>query len=379
MKIIIPTVFIFLVLSCSKSSTDPTPATSFTVQVNDGIGSGTYKADELVYIFSSPTSASQVFDKWTGDVAQLETPNEWRSAVKTLVANVTFTATYKTITPITFTNVTINGSPVYYNIPSTYRGIILLFHGTGGSAVGWTASSSENLEFSKYAVANGYGVVITESKDRVNKVWDVAATGSVDVANIDFILNKLKTDGVIATGKPLYGLGMSQGGGFCSLISVLKNYNASALYCVPGIDQVFNQTTVPTIWNLASKDATQEPNRNSNAKANYDKLVGRGIAASINTNNPAPLYSERFTFLTNVNATASTEIYNGLKSGGYIDAKGFFNLDPEVSSAWKTSVPIAYQTAAYIPNIEDQLYVSYTQHKFYKDANFKTIDFFNKH
>jgi hypothetical protein len=379
MKPTILLLFTIFIASCSKRSTDPIPTTTFTVLVNGGVGSGTYKMEDNVFIFSNPASSSQVFDKWTGDVALLENPNEWRSPVKTLTSNVTFTATYKTITPIVFTNVTINSSSVYYHIPSSYKAIILLFHGTGGSAVGWTASSSENLEFCKYAVASGYGLVITESKDRLNKLWDVSATASVDVANIDVILNKLQTDGVIAAGKSFYGVGMSQGGGFCSLISALKKYKASALYCVPGLDQVFAQTTVPTIWNLASKDVTQEPARNANAKANYDKLIARGIAASINTNAPSPLYPSRFALLTNVNDAASTEIYNELKSGGYIDAKGFFNIDPEVSNTWRTSVPVAYQTAAYIPDIEDQLYVSYTQHKFYKDANFRTIDFFNIH
>jgi hypothetical protein len=379
MKNISLVLLMITLISCSKSSTDPTPVTSFTVQINGGVGSGTYKPDDAVFIFSDAAASSQVFDKWTGDVSQLQNFNEWRTSVKTLASNLTVTATYKTITPITFTNLIINSSQVYYHVPSTYKGVIILFHGTGGSAKGWTAASSENLEFSKYAAASGYALVVTESKDRTNKLWSTTPTGNVDIANIDIILSTLQTNGVIAASKPLYGLGMSQGGGFCSLISALKNYKAAALYCVPGLDQVFTQSTVPTIWNLASKDVTQEPSRNTNAKANYDKLVGRGIAASYNVNDPSPLYASRFTFLINVNTTASTEIYNSLKNAGYIDAKGFFTLDPEVNTAWQSALPVAYQTAAYVPDLEDQLYVAYTQHKFFKDANFRTIDFFNQH
>ena len=134
---------ILLAILSSCQSSDPTPAAppatnqTFTLTVNNGDGSGTFTTGDTAYIFSNPTTSTQVFDKWTGDVTALTNPNEWRTTLTMPSTNINVTATYKTISPINFTNVVINGSQVYYYVPATYRGIIIPFHGAGGNATGW--------------------------------------------------------------------------------------------------------------------------------------------------------------------------------------------------------------------------------------------------
>lgn len=377
--------FIALLSGCGQSvpalkppTAQPPGSVPPVLTVNAGAGAGTYKNGDMAFIFANPPGSTQVFDRWTGDTAGLVSPNEWRTSLTVPASNVTLTATYKMVAAINFTNLSINGSQVYYFVPSAYRGIVLPFHGATGSASGWVTGQLENQNFVRYAAANGYAVVVTESKDRVNKVWDASGPNSVDIANIDTILGSLQSSGIIAPGKPLYGVGMSQGSGFLSLISSVKGYKAAALYCLGGIDQVFNTSTVPTIWNMAQQDITEDPNRLVTAQANYNKLQARGIPSVYYVNQPAPLYPTRFTIIPGINANGSTAIYNALKSAGYVDAKGcYLTLDPRVSQAWYSSVPAPYNTPAYIPGIEDQLYVAFTQHKFYKDSNFRTIDFFN--
>ena len=272
--------------------------------VNNGEGSGNYNVGDTAYIFSNPVSNTQIFDKWTGDISALTSPNEWRTTLKMPLANVNVTASYKTIAPINFTNVVINGSQVYYYVPATYRGIIIPFHGAGGSAVGWTTSKGiDNLEFLRYAAVNGYAIVVTESKDRINKQWDASGVASVDIANIDVIISSLQTSGILTAGKPFYGVGMSQGSGFLSLISYVKNYKAAALYCLGGIDQVFNITTVPTIWNMAKMDITEDPNRLVTANANYQKLQARTIPSSYYVNEPSPIFPNRLTIVPGIAAS----------------------------------------------------------------------------
>lgn len=367
---------------CKKTTVDTTPpptSTTFSVTVNNGVGSGTYNVGDTVYIFANPASSTQVYDKWTGDVATLISPNEWRTTFVMPATNINLSATFKTTIPISFTNVVINGSQVYYYVPPTYRGIIIPFHGAGGNATGWVGPlGNDNFEFVRYAIANGYAVVVTESKDRVNKVWDASGVSSVDIANIDVILNNLTTNGIIASGKPFYGVGMSQGSGFLSLISFVKNYKAAALYCLGGIDQVFNSSTIPTIWNMALKDVTEDPNRLITANANYQKLQNRSIPSVYYVNQPSPLYASRFTAIPGIDLNGSTSIFNALKNAGYINAKNFFTADPRLSQAWYTTVPAPYNTNAFIPKIDEIMYVAFTQHKFYKDCNFRTIEFFNR-
>lgn len=129
---------------------------------------------------------------------------------------------------------------------------------------------------------------------------------------------------------------------------------------------------------MAAKDLTEDPNRLTTASANYNKLLSRSIPCAYYVNNPTPIYPAIFTFITGIDLAGSTAIYNALKNGKYLDSKGFFNTDPRLSSAWQSVVPAPYNTAAYLAHIDDQIYVSFAQHKFYKDSNFRTIDFFNR-
>ena len=378
---------IYLLQSCSSSSNDsgnggtvpiiPVQNT-YSLTVNNGDGSGTISNGTVTTIYSNSPTATQVFDKWIGDVASLASPNEWKTTLTMPSSNVNVTATYKTVTNFTFTNVVINGSQVYYYVPPVYRGIILPFHGATGSATGWTSTQLENVNFCRYAAANGYALVITESKDRVNKVWDASGVNSVDIANIDIIISSLESSGIIIANKPKYGVGMSQGSGFCSLISFVKNYKASALYCLGGIDQIYNSSTIPTIWNMALKDITEDPNRLTTANANYQKLQQRSIPSQYYVNQPTPLNENRFTFIPGISSAGSLSIFNALKGAGYLDSNNYFNTDPRVSSNWQSAIPAPYNTAAFVPGIDDQMFVVYTQHKFYKDSNYRTISFFNQ-
>jgi hypothetical protein len=128
---------------------------------------------------------------------------------------------------------------------------------------------------------------------------------------------------------------------------------------------------------MASNDVTDDPNRQITAFANYNVLKSRGIAVQYYVNTPTPLYASRFDIIPSVTSTASTNIYNALKTGGYLNSKGFFNVDPAVNSAWQSVIPAPYNPLALQP-IGDQLYVAYAQHKFYKDSNYRTISFFNQ-
>ncbi len=370
---------LFLITSCSKQlqNTTPTPQATYSLTVSYGSGSGQYATGDTTYVFSDPPTTTQVFDGWAGDTANLVSPHEWRSAVKMPALNIRVTATYKTVPSITFTNTVINGSQVYYYIPTNYRGIILPYHGTGGSAVNWAAGQAENMAFCKYAAANGYAIVITESKDRVNKKWDLSQTGNVDIANVDAILKSLQTTGVVAVGKPLYGVGMSDGSAFCSVITYLKGYKAGALFCYGGIQKVFPLSSVPIIWNMATMDITDDPNRQTSAVANYNVLKGRGIPCTYYVNEPTPIYADRFSVNQGIGSNGSASIYNALKGAGYLNTKGFLKTDPAVDASWQAIIPAPYNTLAQ-QAIEDQLYVAFAQHKFYKDSNYRTIAFFNR-
>jgi len=373
---------VLLLAACTKNSstTTPQPApTTATVQVTNGYGSGTATIGDSVFVWSNPPAAGTVFDKWTGDVNGLKYPNEWKSKVKVPANGLTLTATYKTTVAFGFVAETINGGQVYYYAPANYKGVILPFHGASGNASGWIGTNVENENFVRYAVANGYAVVIAESQDRTNKRWSNAATNNPDITAINAVLANLKQRGILTNQTNLFGVGMSQGSGFCSLITALNGYKAGALYCVPSISAVFDQSTVPILWNISRNDVTEEPTRLTDSYANFKKLAGRGIRAEFYVNEPSPVYPERFTFIPGVDVSTSNQIYTDLKNGGQLDATDYVKTNPRQSDAWKTVLSAAIAgNKALVGNIEDQLFVCYTEHKFHKDANARTIAFFDK-
>ncbi len=369
----------FALSNCTSRDSLVAPPTldSISVTVGGGFGSGRYKVGDTIFVWSNPPAINQVFDTWSGDANMLNDKNEWRAFFVASTANVSLMAKYKSFPAFTFIAEMINGSEVFYYVPTNYRGIIIPFHGKGGAAQSWVNKQEENSNFTRYAVANGYAVVITESVDRINRQWQIS-TNSVDVNNIDAILSHLANRGIISLSKPIYGVGMSQGGNFCSAISYQKNYKAASIYCIPGRDAVFTLSNVPTLWNMAQNDITEEPTRLVNAQTNFSVLRSRGVVASYAVNPPTPLYPERFTIISGIDVAGSTSIFRALQANGYINAKGYLTIDVHTNAIWRSVIPMAYQTSTYLNSIEDQLTVCYAQHNFYKDANYRTIAFFNQ-
>lgn len=86
-------VLAMFVSACSqKAPTAPTAQSSFILTVNDGTGSGNYSPGTVVNIVANAPPAGQVFDIWTGPVANATAP---ATTVTMPSGNVTVRATYK--------------------------------------------------------------------------------------------------------------------------------------------------------------------------------------------------------------------------------------------------------------------------------------------
>ncbi len=82
------------------------------------------------------------------------------------------------------------------------KGVLLCFHGAGGSAKGWTRG--ENYNYLMHFKNKGYSFICPSSK---TKQWS-----TYDIKKVNDILNKLK----IPAHKKLFVVGHSNGGGFAS-------------------------------------------------------------------------------------------------------------------------------------------------------------------
>jgi len=380
--------FLFLLISlfCSLALAEP-----FTLTVVNGSGSGTYESSSLVYIFANPhenpDAASRepptvdapvrIFDRWIGDtsgVADVFSPDT------TLVmpqATITITAQYQDTPRWT-------PPAVWSYFPPDYDKVIFLFHG-GGSYAANVVTNSEISRFIDAAAARGYGVVALDSYkrsiDNILETWDSALSvaDNLDMQRVAALRNELIDQGTMRATDPLYLFGVSGGGMFASLFSQQEVQNeldftvkATALMVSPGYSQVMVSTssTVPTIFLLAQND-TAIPN--AQAVENFNFLVSRGIPSQLWINSPSPVYPERFWRINHLSRTDSENIYNALKTGGYLDENDFLLNNPAYSD-WRIVIPSQY--AGYLEGISDQLWVAYAEHMAISSFSGKILDFF---
>src|SRR5262249_5032358 len=118
------------------------------------------------------------------------------------------------VTPVTPkpppTPSTFEGFDVVSYVPAHPKGLVYLFHGTGGSAD--FATKVDTVDVLNRFVADGYGYVSTSSTERTgNKRWlqsDPSLTTNPDLARLTRLQQHLVDTTGVTSSTPLVGIGM---------------------------------------------------------------------------------------------------------------------------------------------------------------------------
>lgn len=396
-------ILILTFASCKKSpdANGPTPTTtdSFKLVVNNGYGSGIYKAGDTVHIFTSHYSTNQLFDKWSGDVSILNAPDEWHTWFIMPAKNVTITGSAKNITPFTLQYETIRGKdrmkPVYSYFPAGRKGIVYLLHGTNGNAAN-IAGDYEWQQLIKELVNDNFAVIITEAEEATTRVdangdgklrWYLLpadTVANVDYANIRIITDTFYNRGVTDRSRPRYSIGMSDGGFFSATLSYLYHFKAGVQYCAQGSPGVMQITTIPTQFCMMANDNNPSVGTAGNAEAlsNFNSLNQRGICSKYFINQRSPIYPERFARSGAISTTQSVSIFNELKSKGYIDDHNYYIGYSDVFQNAFQSNPASFPVInSLTPGqqlfVLEQINTSVADHLIYSDYDKATVRFLN--
>lgn len=361
-----------------------------SLTVTQGSSSGQVAAGSTVHVWADPAGPDQVFDGWTGDVAGLDDPESASARLLMPAGTVHLTATYRSSpawTPVLDTQATIpalsSSVQAWSYFPSSPLGVVLLFHGRGGSGSNWF-SNAENLILARDVVADGLGIVALDSNDRVIKEWDVTlSAANVDFQNVNAALDAFIARGLMGATTSIYCLGTSNGGSMSPRVALWlstqsspRPARASAVYIAESQAIIMGNTNIPNTWGLARNDGTGVTIQG--AQDNFGILSGRGIDALFWINEPSPVYPERFWRISGLTADDSRTIQASLKSAGYLDAQDYFVGDPTLTGpgTWTDAVPPPYDTPPLINQIQKQLDVCDAQHQFFSDINRRTLRFF---
>lgn len=240
-----------------------------------------------------------------------------------------------------------------YRIPnnvkqSKHRGIMLMAHGCGGSAVNWYPPNSEcpqcvglpeEKSFENFVAKNNFISIAITSTNRESKCWNP----QIDTQMVRDILLDFKKEHHIES-LPLYAFGGSSGGSFVGSMAtnsdIVKALNLKGVIvhiAFIGPNGVAPETlpdslAVPVLFAPMVRDTRTmdivEQQMDNLKKKDPDTL------SSICTIHPLSIDEMYFHHRIGgkVDAVFSKRMYDGLKENGYLDEEGLLLDDPRRSS-----------------------------------------------
>jgi hypothetical protein len=374
-------------------------AQTFNLTVTNGYGSGTYSVGDTVHIWSKAYDNTKTFSTWSGNIQFLANPTEWHTTLVMPNQNVNVSAEIVNMPTYSIAYEQIMGQNnlknVYYFFPPYQKGVLYLFHGTGGQAANWT-TNVEYRSFVNAAIADTFGIIITEAEE-ITLNTDLNSDGKlrwqgfpVDTINgIDYLNIKAITDTFVNRGDfPVntkkFSVGMSNGGSYSAAISHAFSFEAGVSYCASSIQPIFNVRTSPYAFRMAKFDDNAEvgPEGNYEAWQNDSILASRGICHDYKIMDRQPIYPERFSRISGVSVATSQGIFNELVTNNQLD-NDHFALHSDTIKAHIIATPSAYPNFVSLGTgdrleVLNQIASANSEHKFYSDFNFETLKFLNE-
>lgn len=354
------------------------------LEINEGFYSETLLSNGMVDIWANPLPEGMIFDQWVGDSDLIDDTYSFHTRMEPPKTSSQINATYKPCLSNwdIKTNVTLeifNGTEVYYYLPSNYKGIVFIFHGRGGSSVNWVSENrTETFNFMNRIVLREYGFIAFESIDRDEEAqWDgnTILENNTDIQNINYILLNFTNRGLIRSNCPLFGLGMSNGGGFISRASIFFNFSAQAIFCAGGISFLMQNYLIPTYWNLAVND--HFPNINPKGWNNYLYYISNGAFAELYMNQPTPVHPKQFSYINDISYENSSEIYDAFREAQIFDEFGY--IYPNITSTDPLYEAIPEDYSFRNSTIVNSILGTGGYHTFYSKDIHNVLNFFDKH
>lgn len=276
-------------------------------------------------------------------------------------------------------SVTIDGRAVSYVAPANPVGIIYLFHGSGGSGSSWF-TNTEQARFTKDAASRGYVLVAPDSADRTNKKWDRSIASSKDVAFVKQLDANLPRVAHLPANLPVYGVGMSDGGGFVPLVGTQLHFDAIVISHAAGHLPLFEHTheLPPTLWITGPNDQTV-PTAKSNAGIALARQTGAEIKLA--STHAQPVTIDLVERIPGITPRQAGQIVEVLKAGKVVAADGRIQVStvPERKIVERKLEDKAKGLGAFAPGVVDLLLMARGDHKFTSDMGGEILSWLGAH
>ena len=310
-----------------------------------------------------------------------------RRALAIALVGVAALASGCAITPVQpFQHSTFEGFDVISYVPDHPRGLVYLFHGTGGSAN--FAEKIETTDVLNRLILRGYGFVSTSSTERTgDRRWnagDPSLTTNADLARLTRLQAHLVATTGVDASTPLVGIGMSNGGRFVTLWG--QSFK-DAGYPVKAIWDSHGRTAdpysgpgalkVPTVFTTSANDFTAP---SGGIAASFVAAHNHGTPSELYSSQERNLNTAQYERIPGIDADKSRQIYFALVASGVWDGNGK-RVDSDVVDAANRAVsaPLPASVAAQDRAIDDESLLILAVHQFTAEFAEQVVAFFDRY
>ncbi|MBK9270949.1 MAG: hypothetical protein IPM48_05085 [Saprospiraceae bacterium] len=359
-------------------------AQDFELVVQDGYGDGFYQEAEVVHVWAAQKDG-MVFTHWSGDVENLESPEEYHTVCTMPGKNISIRANYAVLeddmrlTP-TIIKAKENNKRIQIYLPSKdkLKGVVWFLHGTNGNATNMMYDI-EVKQFVDRLMSKDYGVIgITSEESEFdidfdndgNFRWSYGLdTNLIDFANIRAVRDTLIARGRFDFQTDHFAFGYSAGGAFTEFLVNAMGWKAAINHNSSGSEILSQLAKIPYIVSISENDRNPGvgPVGNGQAKTNLKNYRDRGACAHLLEHKKSPLFPERFDRSSLISETLSKNIFQDLKNNDLLDENNFLKYFSDSLRIILLANPSAFPSIvtlnpAQLNDLENQIDVTNAEH-----------------
>lgn len=225
----------------------------------------------------------------------------------------------------------IEGRNTLRYIPAEPRGLIFLFHGSGGSE-NFATNDATQQTLAPFMKA-GYGFAASASLQREEpQRWDLTSGDPQVNADVAYMLDlhrRLVASGEIKADTPVFTMGMSNGGGMANLFGLAAKQAGLPVKAVANYMGPFpapmtamiasGAKPAPTFVVVAERDGLVS---HANVLAAAGRVKEMGVTVETHLKTETTLTPTAFTGIGGMDTAASAAIFDNLVKLGVVDASG---------------------------------------------------------
>jgi predicted esterase len=384
---------------------------TYNLNVTHGFGTETYAEGDTIYIWANPDFNEYVFKDWQGSATSyMLEQNEWLTRIVvpigSNIGNISAQGTFNDLSSTVITtheSIVLPGKDnglqisavvdVHSRIPLNPIGIIVCFHGTGGSGAGFETNFEKNVFFKAGANRN-YIMIAADANEKTfgdqnndgALRWEINDPATDDESNnIDIKMIKALRDTIITrlnlpSDFATFALGVSNGANFADLCAAALQFNASGHMTGNGHPDVYatRPDATPVIFVQSENDQNSSANP-AVVLSNYDALLNRGITAEFHWHKKTPVYPFRFARTEDmlISPSTSDSIFQRM-----VDTAGLLDPENKLLIQDNSGLPSNLLTglglsSGSMTDCENQIKIMNADHKFHSHYNNRIIDFFD--